>query len=546
MTKHQIKKPTLQRTLYDFQYFKPKATVSPHDPDIFGHIPESIDTATTFRLLLQNPNSIRPTVTDPDFMFSLHLCNEIGAGAICIAETNLNWHHTQHLASLRRCLHRNWSASKYQVSIPEEVFIGNYQPGGSATLIVDRWTSRVIKSGMDPYGFGRWSYVILRGKQDINICVVTAYQVCADKYKGPKTAYQQQKRQLSAMFRQVNKVVDPDPNRQFILDLQSWISYIQVDGTQVILSLDNNDELNPASGQVVKLSFNPTILTTNTQHNGTLDTLIRSTGLADVLGHHHPSPHYPATYNRGQKRIDLILVSASLLPSMKRSGILPYHSLFQGDHRPCYIDIDARIAFEGKTLSICPPCQCILQLKDSRIVTKYVETLHKQLDLHKVCRKVEQLSKITSEQWTLQNQTQYECLDQLITESMLYAESCAAKKYTNKYEWSPTLVRSIFAERFWRLALRRSQGRSISQTLLNRTRESAGITLDPSLLTLPDIVQCLASARQTRKELQQQHQELRKNYLEKLAEALVIKRAPYHDTDPKYEDRLTSRTTKEV
>jgi len=122
-----------------------------------------------------------------------------------------------------------------------------------------------------------------------------------------------------------------------------------------------------------------------------------------------------------------------------------------------------------------------------------------------VCLKVEQLSKITSEQWTLQNQTQYERLDRLITESMLYAESCAAKKYTNKFEWSPTLVRSVFAERFWRLALRRSQGRKISQILFERTRESAGITLDPSLLTLPDVVRCLASARQTRRQLQQQH-----------------------------------------
>ena len=163
-------------------------------------------------------------------------------------------------------------------------------------------------------------------------------------------------------------------------------------------------------------------------HNGTFDTLIRSTGLFDVLGHHHPSPHYPATYNRGWKRIDLILVSASLLPAVKRSGILLYHSLFQGDHRPCYIDIDASIAFERKTPSICPPCQRVLQLKDPRIVTAYVETLNKQLDLHKVSRKVEQLSKIMSEQWTLQNQTQYERLDRLITESMLYAESCAAKK----------------------------------------------------------------------------------------------------------------------
>jgi len=129
---------------------------------------------------------------------------------------------------------------------------------------------------------------------------------------------------------------------------------------------------------------------------------------------------------------------------------------------------------------------------------------------------------------------------------MLYAESCSAKKYKNTYEWSPTLVSAVYAERFWRLALRQSQGRCISKSLLIRTKEYAGIGADLGRLTLPDIVQCLASARQSRRELQQQHQQLRANYLEKLAEALVLKRAPYLDTDPKYEERLTLRTAKEV
>jgi len=169
-----VKKPTLQRTMYDFHYFKPHASVSNTEPDTWGHIPESIDTMSTFRLILTNPNGIRPSVTNPDFMFSLHLCHEIGAGAICLAETNLNWHHSQHHAALHRCLQKNWPASKYQISVPDEIFLG---------------------------GLGRWSFVMLGGKQDINICIISAYHVCDDKYTGPKTAYQQQKRQLSAMFR---------------------------------------------------------------------------------------------------------------------------------------------------------------------------------------------------------------------------------------------------------------------------------------------------------------------------------------------------------
>jgi len=127
-----------QCSIFDFHYFKPHASISLSDPDTWGHVPESIDTSSTFRLLFQNLNGIHPSVTEPDFMFSLHLCHKIGAGAVCLAETNLNWHHTQHHASLWRCLHRNWSASKFQTSVPDEIFLGNYQPGGTTTLVSSR------------------------------------------------------------------------------------------------------------------------------------------------------------------------------------------------------------------------------------------------------------------------------------------------------------------------------------------------------------------------------------------------------------------------
>jgi hypothetical protein len=75
------------KTLYDFAYFKPQSSITEADPEVWGHIPEQIDTTRTFRILLQNPNGIRPSVTEPEFLFSLHICHEIGAGAICLAET---------------------------------------------------------------------------------------------------------------------------------------------------------------------------------------------------------------------------------------------------------------------------------------------------------------------------------------------------------------------------------------------------------------------------------------------------------------------------
>jgi hypothetical protein len=366
-----IRPISTQKTLFDFSYFKPYAFASADDPDVFGHVPQSIDTSKIFRILLQNPNGVRPSVTDPEFMFSLHLCNEVGVGAICLAETNLNWHYYQHTAALRRCLHRNWSSSKFQTSVPDEKFIGNYQPGGTTSIITDRWTSRIVQYGMDPFGLGRWSYVILRWKSETNICIITAYRVCNDKTTGPKTAYQQQKRQLSALLRQENGIINVDPFRQFVLDLHSWIASVQEDGTQIVLCLDNNEEISPNQGQLINMgsSTKPII---HQSHDGRLETLACSVGLIYIISYLHPSTTYPATYIRGRKRIDLILISASLLPAVKRSGILPYNSMFQGDHRPCYIDLDADEAFGGKTAPISPPCQCSLQLHDPRIVTAYV------------------------------------------------------------------------------------------------------------------------------------------------------------------------------
>jgi hypothetical protein len=41
----------------------------------------------------------------------------------------------------------------------------------------------------------------------------------------------------------------------------------------------------------------------NGSHDGLLESLVRTTGLIDVLRHHHPSPTYPATYNRGEKNV---------------------------------------------------------------------------------------------------------------------------------------------------------------------------------------------------------------------------------------------------
>jgi hypothetical protein len=220
--------------------------------------------------------------------------------------------------------------------------------------------------------------------------------------------------------------------------------------------------------------------------------------------------------------------------------------MFQCNHRPCYIDLDASEAFGSKTAPISPPCQRQLQLHDPRIVEEYLATLNKQLQLHNILEKVTALQSCAPADWGDQEFIQYEKIDKLVMESMLYAERAAGSRYTKTYEWSPVLLQAVHAERFWRLAIKRYKGRFVSDNLFTITRDLAGILTSFFNSSLPGLFQCLINARQTRKALQKDHHTLRQNYITGLAEALVLKRAPNLASNPKYDERCANRTAKEV
>eukprot|EP00957_Ditylum_brightwellii_P009838 742216-Ditylum_brightwellii.AAC.1 len=67
-----------------------------------------------------------------------------------------------------------------------------YHPGGSATLITDKWASNVCNSGK--YVLGRWSF---------------------DTIKGLSTCWKQQWRQLRKW-----DYKEPDPRRLFLKDFE--------------------------------------------------------------------------------------------------------------------------------------------------------------------------------------------------------------------------------------------------------------------------------------------------------------------------------------
>jgi len=180
---------------------------------------------------------------------------------------------------------------------------------------------------------------------------------------GDKTAAAQQYRSLLRSTTDAGSTTAPHPHHQYLLDLQAWITSLQNNGAYIIVLLDNNKDITQHSGTSIQLEYIQDSLVQNTNHNAALATLLLSCNLVDSLSVQHPPP-YPATYIRRKKRLDYVLISANLVPAIQHTGILPFHQLCLGDHRACYIHLNAQLLFRSSTHSIVSPSYRRLQLKD--------------------------------------------------------------------------------------------------------------------------------------------------------------------------------------
>jgi hypothetical protein len=434
-------------------------------------------------------------------------------------------------------LRRTWNHVTTSTSRAVEPFLSSYQPGGTATVVCNNWTSRIIGRGEDPHGLGRWSYVILRGRGTTQVVVITAYNVSQryEMVRGERTAYKQQHRILSQHIRDNNLPIAPHPRRQFILDLQSWIEHLIHTNHDIILAMDANESYNPDVPCTAKpLHYNQGQHTLDKSHDGKLATLIATCGLCDPLALQHPDRPFPPSYFRGKNRIDYILVSPRLKEAVMRTGSLPLYSLFQGDHRPYYIDFDAKIAFADNTYEISRPKGRGLQLKDPRVVSKYTDILHDQCLYHKVTEKISTLQTIaTTSQWTDDLTETYQRTDQLDSEAMIHAERKAGRKYSTKFDWSPALAQAVQAYRFWKYKLKLYRGLHVSPTLLQHYQVTAALPEIHLSSFYPEstIINEIRLAHRKMRTSQKDHKKLRESYLEQLAEAIVIHRSPSLDTN---------------
>jgi hypothetical protein len=228
------------------------------------------------------------------------------------------------------------------ITSDEQVEESHYKPGGAVTTSLVRWASRVLRSGQDPTGCGRWSYVCI-GKNEKKFAIVTVYRVGHNRNAGDATAFQQQYR---TQYSDETARVEINPHKQTMIDLESSTEEMKTDGFEVAVFIDASETLDHrVRSQNYDRKYKPDKgFHIDVSIDGSIATYTQNCGLSNILSESHNL--------RGLKQIDFVLTTAGIAPFIQSIGLLDFDVIFQTDHRTLFIDIDMDGFFGSATESL--------------------------------------------------------------------------------------------------------------------------------------------------------------------------------------------------
>jgi hypothetical protein len=170
---------------------------------------------------------------------------------------------------------------------------------------------------------------------------------------------------------------------------------LQGKGHNIQLSMDANEASGPGSG---------------------VDRIMTNCNLVDAhcICTSDSSP-IPATYQRGSKKIDFVLLSPRLVEAVVGVSILALHDGYLSDHRALIVDFDALLLFGGPTSSIIAPLERRLTSTNPRAIHAYTTHMRSLFETHRIVEKVAALSeKSANDQWGPAETLEWEKIDETL------------------------------------------------------------------------------------------------------------------------------------
>jgi hypothetical protein len=358
----------------------------------YGDRPMPIDEKCILRHVGGNVNGMIPINNDKGMTAMAGNLKGLQAGSLSMIETNVEWKHFQYRETTNQLLKKTFRGARVEFCTSDVSFKGRYKPGGTATAALGNWSHRVVGSGRDPTGCGRWSYVTYDGKGCKLITYVSVYIVCNQTNPGDTTEWRQQYQiQYSDESARVGSI---DPHRQTMVDLEYFIRELRDVGHEVVVFLDaNQNESRCYRPQTHDRKFK---LDTGFNIDGTIDgylkTFVENTGLHNILNTKHGDENVPPTRCPGSSVIAYVYVSEGLLEQVIGIGMLNFDAVFDNDHRTFFLDIDFESVFGTELDNMAAPQFRKLQLDDPRIAEGYGKIVHKLFTNHNIYKRVQNIA----------------------------------------------------------------------------------------------------------------------------------------------------------
>lgn len=461
------------------------------DEEHYGDRINILKQEKTLRFMFSNINGI-PNAAHPKNQALFQAIKLYQADVVGLTETNRCWHLAEHRDRWREVTRPWWEHSNNVLAYnTKDINSRLFQPGGTLIQCINKPAHRVLETGIDPSGLGRWCWTRFRGKHNVTLRVICAYRPCRPSSAGPNTAYSQQLRYFDT---QPGENYDVCPRVAILEDLTEAINmWRDKEKDQIILMMDCNQ--NVQSPEIKEWSSN--------------------LNLREVMIETHPGP-LPPTYHRGRLPIDGIFVSASI--EIQACGYLPFGEI-PSDHRALWLDISYDNAFGFNPPKVTTSAARALKTNNPSVRKKWIAAYEEYLRKQKAHQKIFTLEQKILDQgntMTEEDKRSYNQIIKLRYTGIQYADKNCRKIFRGGVPFSDEFKRVSKEIELWRAAksikLKAQYSNSKFRRLVNQTEINKPLELD-----LDEIKNKERESMQQYWAIKKRFKELRQTFLQKKA-----------------------------
>jgi hypothetical protein len=221
-----------------------------NDEKCYGSVPAPIDTRETWRIIGENVNGLRPFGDMTLLITVAERLRALQTESVAFSETNVEWHKYELRENIQKLFTKAIGAARMEYCTSSDKFETTYHKrGGTTRGALGQMVHRVIVSGRDETGCGRWYQITYAAKENKKITLISAYIICKQTNPGDITASKQQHGIMYEDEEMRTYIVDP--HKQTIIDLQYHVEKLKTDGHEVLICM----EANQAEEQVYQATY---------------------------------------------------------------------------------------------------------------------------------------------------------------------------------------------------------------------------------------------------------------------------------------------------